>query len=322
MMFLSSPPRSASTPYGASDQFPPSQHMYQAVADFSPLYSHAQPQTLSSYRPRRRVTVVRRPAGCNLVRPCTLASQITRMLLFNGCSAALSVIGALVVWTGAALAVVTMPLFGCVVLVFRGLLHVVFYLCCTDAFIYNALAASAADCIDMDLAEWGPMTSSDELHPLLPIRVPPPLGGTRGRCSSRARGSTGRWAPRRPGPCSRRCTLAASRCSWGRCSCWRWCWWWGSRLLDRRQARARALGWANEAVPICSVHDGVRTAASGAGDAAWSDEGVQGCHALLLLRDGALKVEKLIGGRWDEVTPWKSSSASVWGLTGATAQYT
>lgn len=177
MMFLSSPPRSASTPYGASDQFPPSQHMYQAVADFSPLYSHAQPQTLSSYRPRRRVTVVRRPAGCNLVRPCTLASQITRMLLFNGCSAALSVIGALVVWTGAALAVVTMPLFGCVVLVFRGLLHVVFYLCCTDAFIYNALAASAADCIDMDLAEWGPMTSSDELHPLLPIRVPPPLGG-------------------------------------------------------------------------------------------------------------------------------------------------
>ncbi|KAE8996594.1 hypothetical protein PF005_g13933 [Phytophthora fragariae] len=166
MMPLSSPPRSASAPsYRAAEPFPPPQRLYQAAAEFSPLFSDAQPQTLSSYRPRRRVTVVRRPAGCNLVRPCALASRITRMLLFNGCSAVLSVMGALVVWPGAALAVVTMPLLGCGVVVFEKLLRVAFFLCCTDAFIYNALAASAADCIDMDVAEWGVSASSSNELP-------------------------------------------------------------------------------------------------------------------------------------------------------------
>ncbi|KAL3662929.1 hypothetical protein V7S43_011876 [Phytophthora oleae] len=101
------------------------------------------------------------------------------MILFNGCSAVLSVIAALTVWTGAALSILTMPLCGCGVSVFNGLLHTVFYLCLTDAFIYNALAASAVDCIDLDLAEWGVGNSTGELHPLLPIRVPPPIGGRR-----------------------------------------------------------------------------------------------------------------------------------------------
>uniref|UniRef100_H3HCZ1 RING-type domain-containing protein n=2 Tax=Phytophthora ramorum TaxID=164328 RepID=H3HCZ1_PHYRM len=103
------------------------------------------------------------------------------MLLFNGCSAVLSIVAALLVWAGAALAVVTMPLCGCGVAVFHALLHTVFYLCCIDAFIYNALAATAADCIDMDLAEWGVSSSSTELHPLLPVRVPPPIAGRQGQ---------------------------------------------------------------------------------------------------------------------------------------------
>ncbi|KAG6574643.1 Inorganic pyrophosphatase 3 [Phytophthora cinnamomi] len=176
MMPLSSPPRAAT--YSAGEPFPPQQHVYQAVPDFSPLYPDVQPPLLASYRPRRRVTVVRRPAGCNLVRPCALASQITRMLLFNGCSAVLSVVGALLVWAGVALAVVTLPLLGFGIVVFKCLQHVVFYLCCTDVFVYNALAASAADYIDMDMDQW---TSSTELHPLLPIRVPPPLGAGSGQ---------------------------------------------------------------------------------------------------------------------------------------------
>ncbi|KAG6584769.1 Inorganic pyrophosphatase 3 [Phytophthora cinnamomi] len=176
MMPLSSPPRAAT--YSAGEPFPPQQHVYQAVPDFRSLYPEVQPPLLASYRPRRRVTVVRRPAGCNLVRPCALASQITRMLLFNGCSAVLSVVGALLVWAGVALAVVTLPLLGFGIVVFKCLQHVVFYLCCTDVFVYNALAASAADYIDMDMDQW---TSSTELHPLLPIRVPPPLGAGSGQ---------------------------------------------------------------------------------------------------------------------------------------------
>ncbi|KAG3120153.1 hypothetical protein PI124_g1086 [Phytophthora idaei] len=188
MMPLVSPPRTASTPsYRATDTFPSSRNLYQAIPDLTALHPDSQHRQhfeeelapLPPYRPRRRVTVLRQPRGCNLVRPCTLASQITRMVLFNGCSAVLSVIAALIVWTMAALAIVTMPLCGCGVSVFNGLLHTVFYLCCTDASIYNALAASAADCIDMDLAEWGVGASGRELHPLLPIRVPPPIGGTR-----------------------------------------------------------------------------------------------------------------------------------------------
>jgi hypothetical protein len=122
------------------------------------------------------VTPLRHPRGCDLVRPCTLASQMTRMLLFNGCSGVLSVIAALLVWTGSALSVLLLPLCGCGVSVFNGLLHTVFYLSCTDVFIYNALAASAADCIDMDVAEWGGDRSSAR-HPLLPITMPPPVGG-------------------------------------------------------------------------------------------------------------------------------------------------
>ncbi|KAG6977648.1 hypothetical protein JG688_00000156 [Phytophthora aleatoria] len=162
MMPLVSPPRTASAPsYRATDTFPSSRNLYQAIPDLTALHPDSQHRQhfeeelapLPPYRPRRRVTVLRQPRGCNLVRPCTLASQITRMVLFNGCSAVLSVIAALIVWTMAALAIVTMPLCGCGVSVFNGLLHTVFYLCCTDAFIYNALAASAADCIDMDLAE-------------------------------------------------------------------------------------------------------------------------------------------------------------------------
>ncbi|KAL4164316.1 hypothetical protein KRP22_004183 [Phytophthora ramorum] len=190
MMPLSSPPRSPFVAsYRATETLPPSQHMYQAVADFTPLYTASQPrQRLAwppsppAYRPERhRVSVLRQPRGCNLVRPCTLASQVTRMLLFNGCSAVLSIVAALLVWAGAALAVVTMPLCGCGVAVFHALLHTVFYLCCIDAFIYNALAATAADCIDMDLAEWGVSSSSTELHPLLPVRVPPPIAGRQGQ---------------------------------------------------------------------------------------------------------------------------------------------
>ncbi|KAG6967207.1 hypothetical protein JG687_00004408 [Phytophthora cactorum] len=162
MMPLVSPPRTASAPsYRATDTFPSSRNLYQAIPDLTALHPDSQHRQhfeeelapLPPYRPRHRVTVLRQPRGCNLVRPCTLASQITRMVLFNGCSAVLSVIAALIVWTMAALAIVTMPLCGCGVSVFNGLLHTVFYLCCTDAFIYNALAASAADCIDMDLAE-------------------------------------------------------------------------------------------------------------------------------------------------------------------------
>ncbi|KAG7390015.1 hypothetical protein PHYPSEUDO_008977 [Phytophthora pseudosyringae] len=160
------------TSTSSADSFQSSRAMYQALPAFSALYP----------TPRRRVSVLRHPRGCNLARPCALASQITRMLLFNACSAVLSVLAALVVWTGAALAVVTMPLCGCGLSVFHGLLHAVFYLCCTDAFIYNALAASAADCIDMDLAEWGGRASrGGELYPLLPIRVPPSIAGRGGQ---------------------------------------------------------------------------------------------------------------------------------------------
>ncbi|CAH0492594.1 unnamed protein product [Peronospora farinosa] len=126
-----------------------------------------------SHRSRRRMRVGRHPIGSNLVRPCVLASKIMRMLLFNGCSAALSVIAALMVLIGTVLSVVTMPLCGYGVIVFSELLHLVFYLCCTDVFIYNSLAASASDSIDMDLAEWGTTESSSELLPLLPIQVRP-----------------------------------------------------------------------------------------------------------------------------------------------------
>ncbi|ETM47091.1 hypothetical protein L914_08137 [Phytophthora nicotianae] len=187
MMPLVSPPRTASAPsYRAPDSYSSSHNLYQAIPDFTAL--HADPQRrqhfeeelapLPPYRPGRRVTVLRQPRGCNLVQPCILVGQITRMVLFNGCSAVLSVVAVLIVWVMAALSVVMMPLCGCGVSVFNGLLHTVFYLCCTDAFIYNALAASAADCIDMDLAEWG-IDASGELHPLLPIRVPPPTAGAR-----------------------------------------------------------------------------------------------------------------------------------------------
>ncbi|GMF13544.1 unnamed protein product [Phytophthora lilii] len=186
------------------------------------------------------------------------------MLLFNGCSAALSAVAAVLVWAGAALAVVTLPLCGVGVAVFGRLLHVVFYLSCTDAFIYNALAASAADCIDMDLAEWGSMSNS-ELHPLLPIRVPPPSGGTVEHVFE---------------PCPR---------------------------------FERSLGTTSPRSVLATVlHNGVWTAASGAGDAAWHDKGVQGQHSLLLLRDGALRCR--IGKRWDEGV--EGNIVNVLGLTG------
>ncbi|KAI9993337.1 hypothetical protein PInf_015415 [Phytophthora infestans] len=183
MMPLVSPPRTASAPsYRASDATQSSFNVYQAIPDFTALHSDPRPRQhfeeelapLPPFRPRHRV---RQPRGCNLVRPYTLAGEITRMVLYNGCSAALSITAALIVWVMAALSVLMIPLCGCGVSVFNGLLHAVFYLCCTDAFIDNALAASSADCIDMDLAEWGVDVTSSELHPLLPIRVPPPIGG-------------------------------------------------------------------------------------------------------------------------------------------------
>ncbi|CEG38796.1 uncharacterized protein PHALS_08849 [Plasmopara halstedii] len=62
--------------------------------------------------------------------------------------AVLSMTAALAVWTGTICAVVAMPFCGYENLTFSGLLRIVFYLCCTDALIYNA---SAADCIDFDV---------------------------------------------------------------------------------------------------------------------------------------------------------------------------